>query len=397
MIRRLLPIALLFSTKIAFAQDPAVAPNATPSPAPTLSPAPAPTTTTPPSTAVVNLDAPPSYEGTIAPPTAAASKPHGDGIQAGLEVFAEYKLTVTRSQTGSSDWFHEFDLPRAHGAIDGRYKDVGGRIVLEAVRSASEGALIGVSGNSLVLRIREAYGSWNPIEAVKLQAGVIPTLTIPEFDGTWMLRAIAPSTIESAGLEAAADLGASASWDLPKKYGRIAIAGYNGEGYASPELNRGKNVEAAAEIHPVPTGAMLPFGVFVSGESGSTGTELARANRASGGLVWQGAKLRAGILGTYAWGVEDVGAQRAVLADAFVRVEPIDRVLLGARFSYLVRDVGANPPDALSSFWATVGYRVRDPLEAFVAFTRSVPTARAESELPGTNEWDLRAIVRVVF
>jgi hypothetical protein len=343
------------------------------------------------------LETPKNYEGTIAPPTAAASAPHGDGIQAGMELFAQYQFIVTRAQDGSSSWFHQFDLPRAHAAVDARFKDVTGRLVVEGVRSASDGSLIGVAGDSIVLRIREAYAAWRPIESVELAAGVIPTLTIPEVDGTWMLRAIAPSTLESANLEPAADLGARATWQLPQNYGRIAIAAYNGEGYASPELNRGKNIEGAVEIHPIPKGPLLPFGIFVSAESGSTGTELARANRGTAGLVWQGASLRAGIIATYAWGVDTNGAQRAVLADSFVRVEPINRLIFGLRASYLVRDVGANPLDALTTFWATVGYRIRDPLETFIAFSRSIPTSRADSELPGVNNWDLRAIARVVF
>jgi hypothetical protein len=107
--------------------------------------------------------------------------------------------------------------------------------------------------------------------------------------------------------------------------------------------------------------------------------------------------LRAGVIATYAWGVDTNGAQRAVLADSFVRVEPINRLILGLRASYLVRDVGANPLDALTTFWATVGYRIRDPLETFIAFSRSIPTSRADSELPGVDNWDLRAIARVVF
>ena len=68
----------------------------------------------------------------------------------------------------SSTWFHAFDVPRVHAAVEGAYDDtLRGRVVMEAVRSASEGALIGVSGDSLVIRVREAYGAYRPVEALE--------------------------------------------------------------------------------------------------------------------------------------------------------------------------------------------------------------------------------------
>ncbi|MBX3196523.1 MAG: hypothetical protein KF894_00100 [Labilithrix sp.] len=334
--------------------------------------------------------------GRAAPPTEAAT--HGAGpVRAGLEIFAQYSYRSFAGPGDNRTWFHAFDVPRAHAALEGELDAARGRIVLEATRSASEGSLLGVAGDSLVLRLREAYGAYRVAELLELSAGVVPTLTVPNLDGTWMLRPVAPSALEASALMSPADLGAKARVDLPRGYGWVAAAAYNGDGYTSRELNRGKSFEGAAELHPLPNGALRPLGVFGSYVAGSTGTSRARADRVTGGLVWQGARVRGGAYFTHAWGVAQLGTQRAMLASAFVRVEPIPRVLLGARVDHVIRDAAVSPNDALTTLWGSLGYRVALPVESFLALTRSIPTTRAQSELPGSNGWELRAIGRVVF
>ena len=137
----------------------------------------------------------PAPVGRAAPATEAAS--HGEGyVRAGLEVFAQYRFRQSQTTAGESEWFHEFDVPRVHAAIEGGNATLRGRVLVEATRSASEGSLIGVAGDSLVLRVREAYAAFRPVAWASFDAGVVPTLTIPELDGTWMTRAVAPSALE---------------------------------------------------------------------------------------------------------------------------------------------------------------------------------------------------------
>ncbi len=334
--------------------------------------------------------------GHAAPPTEAAT--HGPGpVRAGLEVFAQYSYKNYAGPAKNQTWYHAFDVPRVHGAVEGELENVRGRVVVEATRSASDGALIGVAGDSLVLRIREAYASYRVVKPLELAAGVLPTLTVPELDGTWMLRAIAPSGLEANGLLTPADVGARSRADLPDGYGWVAAAAYNGDGYTSRELNRGKTFEGAGELHPLPLGSLQPLGVFASYVAGSTGTSSARADRVTGGLVWQDGRVRGGAFFTNAWGVAQLGTQRAMLLSVFARVEPVSKLLVGARVDHAIRDADVKPSDTITSIWGTVGYRVLSPLEAFLALTRSIPTTRAESEVPGSNAWELRAVTRVVF
>ncbi len=413
-------LSLLVLARSASAQDPAPGAPTLPAPPPPPPP-PAPSPPTPPapvtygapeqptaagSTQVVLPGTPlpppvlptsPTYEGTAAPPTAAGTTPFAFAVHPGLELFAEYDFTLTYANNNTSTWFHEFNVPRVHASLDGAIGPVRARFLLEGVRSAADGALVGVDGDSIVIRIREAYAAWAPLKGLEVSGGVVPTMTIAELDGTWMLRVIAPSTLESAALASPADLGGIVRYTFPSRYGWVGVGAYNGEGYNQQELNRGKNVEIAGELHPIPHGPLLPLAVFGSYVGGSEGTDSARANRLTGGLLWQGARVRGGVSYTYAWGVGDDADQTSTATDVFVKVEPIHRLLLGARLSYLVRDTGAPSTDAITTLFGSVGWRIFDPLEFHVAVTRAIPTTLTQTELAGSDYLELRGVTRIVF
>ena len=207
---------------------------------------------------------------------------------------------------------------------------------------------------------------------------------------------MAQTPLEATGLSSPADLGATVRAELPRGYGWVGVGGYNGEGYNGRELNRGKNLEGAAEIHPLPVGPARPLAVFASYVSGSSGTGKARADRLTGALLWQGDWLRAGVATTYAWGVDDAGGTRSLLGDVFVHSEPYPRLLLGVRGSLWVRDTEADD-DQVIQVTGAVGYRVAVPLEVFLATTRSLPAEVAQDALPGSDFWDFRLVSRIVF
>jgi hypothetical protein len=80
-----------------------------------------------------------------------------------------------------------------------------------------------------------------------------------------------------------------------------------------------------------------------------------------------------------------------------VRAEPIPRVLAGLRAHRIWADLEDDGDAALSSIVAAVGYRIADPLEAFLAAERSIPTDAIRLALPGTDYWEARVVTRVVF
>ena len=312
-------------------------------------------------------------------------------LDPGLAVYAQYALAL-RADAGKTKWFHEFELTRAHAWLGASYGDAHARILLEAVRSASEGALLGVGGDSFVMRVREAYLGYRLFNYVDMRAGLLPTLTIPVVERSWSMRAVNPSAIERAGLASPADLGATIVGSLPRGFGWVGVGGYNGEGYSRRELNRGKNVEIAAEFHPiaiVPQAA--PLTVFGSYMSGSSGTGSARANRINAGLAWQGDRVRGGVAFIYALGIGANGAQNALAVDCFVKVTPIEPLMLGADVTYWKRDTG-KPTDQVVLITATVGVRIVKPFASYFAFDEQILGAATQAALPSQDAHRFRLI-----
>lgn len=334
-------------------------------------------------------------EGKAAPATAAGTT--GLKVTPGLEVFAQYSFRRTTTQDGQAPWFHIFDVPRVHASVTGEFGPATGRIVLEAVRSASEGALIGVAGDSLVLRLREAWAGYKYKQWFSAAMGVVPTLTVPELEGTWRLRVVGPAPLEQTGMSSPADLGITGRFNFPKDYGYLAAGVFHGEGYTRRELNRGKNVEFAASLHPMPKGTARPLAIFASYVIGSSGTGSSRADRLTASLLWQGVRLRAGAGMTHAWGLADDGARRSLLIDAFFRIEPVDRLIIGLRGSYWNRNAAAVEPDTVVNVAGSVGYRLARPFETHLAITRQVPTIIAQSALAGSDFWEFRLVSRIIL
>ncbi|MBS2032379.1 MAG: hypothetical protein JST54_31075 [Deltaproteobacteria bacterium] len=337
-----------------------------------------------------------------APVEAAAPAPSseptilGVSLKPGLELFGQYDYIDTFNSDGSRNWFSQFDVPRAWGSLDAEKGTVRGRMLIEATRSASDGALLGVAGDSFVMRVREAWAGWRPIPELDAQVGVVPTFAIAELDQAWMTRAVAPSLLETTSLAHAADLGASARFTAPRGYGWAGAAILNGEGYEERELNRGKNLELAAELRPAPDTVAGPLAIFADFENGSQGTARVPVTRLTLALLWQGIRIRAGGTSTLAWGVDGDGAAQSRLYELFVRGEPIPRLIFAARLSRYQRDATV-ADDRLDSGLASVGFRAADPLELFLVAQRTSPGAAAASALTGNDTFDVRFVAHVVF
>ncbi len=342
--------------------------------------------------------------GQAAPPTTAgwrqlaASGPFV--FRAGLEVIGQYAFRLTNDVDASrvlqATTSNRFDLPRAHLAVTGDLGPARARVVVEAVRSASEGALIGVAGDSWVVRLREAYASVRARDWLEVQLGVVPTLTVPSIEGTWRLRMSGPVPVEEARLLAPADLGVAARVRLPRGYGTVSVGVFNGDGYNQREFNRGKNLEVAAEIHPFPLGRGRPFALLASLVVGTSGVTDAIAHRLTVGVLYQGMIVRAGTVFTYAWGVEDRPDRQAYVLEAFANLAPVERMILAVRGSYTVRNTVVDD-DHVWSLLVAGGVRVVESVEALAVVRRSIPGIATRSAVPGSDFWELSAVARAAF
>lgn len=201
-------------------------------------------------------------------PNATAAGSTGIAVRPGVEVFAQYAARFTNTDSGT-DAVHDFDVPRTHASLSASYEHVRARVVLEAVRSASEGSLLGVAGDSLILRLREAWGGWQS-PRVDVRAGVAPTLVLPEIEPTWGLRAVAPTPLESTRLIAPADLGVTVRVALPGGRGALAVGarGLQRRGLRAARVQPQQERRGHGPRAPAPRGPTIDARVARTGLTG---------------------------------------------------------------------------------------------------------------------------------
>lgn len=159
---------------------------------------------------------------------------------AGGRKFSEFALD--RAELGTQFWW------RLHRRVD-----VGVALRAEAVRSAGPQSLIGVDGNSLVMRLAQAYGHGaihlGPID-IGVRFGQIPERWIEQLEKGYDTRGADPLASDRVVMFDRADLGGSLTVSGWKGRFDLDVALTNGEGRAQVELNRGKNTTVIATVRP---------------------------------------------------------------------------------------------------------------------------------------------------
>ncbi len=314
-------------------------------------------------------------------------------FEPGMHVIGEYALSVP----DGSDWFHEFRLPRAWAWLGFRFENARARVLLEGAQGSGAGSLFGVAGDSVVLRVREAWVGYRAWDLLEIRAGLVPTLTPSALTQLWGMRAVSQDGLRQFDLMAPADLGATLALDIPDGWGRIAAAYYNGDGYTSRELNRGKTLEAFAQLHPLRfVSELAPLTLTLSYQNGSVGTGSARADRFMGGLAWDDPRWGLGAQASWIGGIADRGDREGLLLDAWARVEPVERLLIAVRAMSFLRNLGGGT-DRITVLTGAIGGRIVEPLRAFLAFDGHLADDAAQLADPGTRGWTLRVIVEGVF
>ena len=223
------------------------------------------------------------------------------------QMFAGYRFEDTEAED-----FNEFALTRAELGAWLRFNPhLGGELRVEAIRSAGPQSLIGVDGDSLVLRAKRAW-AYARVKAdpviIDLRAGLIPDPWIDTLEMSYDLRGISPTAGELTTFFDTSDLGASAIVDLKQGLARLQVAATNGEGRNQAEQNTGKNTTAVLSVQPLRLtlgGEPAALTLLAFYRDGSVGVGKARSNRVGGGVTftsvygWAGAEyMRAdGVLG----------------------------------------------------------------------------------------------------
>lgn len=271
---------------------------------------------------------------------------------ASLTVDAQLFASHASEFAEGDDNFNAFSLDRAQlgGAAMTRGEGLrgGGRLLVEAVRSAAPESLVGVAGNSLVLRVREGYGELRhpagPGE-VELRLGLVPDPWIALLEALYPLRGVDAVLAERSGDFDASDLGATVAYDLPAL--RVVIGALNGEGRAEVEQNAAKNLMAFARLRVARLEALAAQVDVLGGYRwGSTGVADARAHRVVAAATLTAQRLGAGVEYLRA----DGRGARGDLGDqgfgAFAYGAPVPWLGLVGRFDWLDTDRDADDATA---------------------------------------------------
>jgi hypothetical protein len=329
-----------------------------------------------------------------------------------VTVFGEIFARYSHESWGASN-YRAFDLPRARLGADVELdRWFGGRVLVETVRSAVPGSLYGVDGDSIVLRAREVYGELRTGDAlptpITARFGLVPTLTISPLERMWGRRVLSPVLLETAGWEAPADLGATASLAFPQRLGELTVGAFNGEGLTQHEQNDGKNVAASLRLAPLAT--TLPpapgeqgLQLFFSAENGSLGPAQARANRYVGGLAYEHRLAAAGADYSLADGVGGSSGQQGRALSAWARVGPFSGFEGVFRLDSLDPDRKNNgSKDQTNTVLGGVGYhatlpRPQQAFEIYATYHRTAGGDVATSADPQLPRRGVRVDLRVAF
>ncbi|MBK8010308.1 MAG: hypothetical protein IPK13_03110 [Deltaproteobacteria bacterium] len=147
---------------------------------------------------------------------------------------------------GAGQHFNEIRFDTGRAGVRTLFGRRGGLVLTaEAVRSAGPDSLFGVAGDSLIVRVRHAFG-FVRIEpgygVVRVEAGLLPDPWLRTLEKHETLGDYIPLFSEQANFFTAGDLGASAEYAILSNRLHIRLAISNGEGSNQTERNRRKDV-----------------------------------------------------------------------------------------------------------------------------------------------------------
>lgn len=215
-----------------------------------------------------------------------------------LEAQLVTRLMSTRT---AGDDFTEFLIDRAELGAMYRYGQWGAELRLETIRSSSPGSVMGIDGDSLLLRLKRGWGfgrfQLTPNHIVEVRAGLIPDAYKELLENDYDLRGLAPTMTERARFFDTADIGAMVGWDGWEQRVRLRVELSNGEGRNQVERNNGKNTTIAFTVTPLALRVHHgPLHVSIHGawRDGSLGVGNARNHRLAAGITFVSPCPRAG-------------------------------------------------------------------------------------------------------
>ncbi|MCX7983771.1 MAG: hypothetical protein N3A63_02575 [Bacteroidetes bacterium] len=171
---------------------------------------------------------------------------NSQAIKVSGQIFGAY--SYSRFGTNGND-FNKFDLDRSYITVR---SGLGDGWTAQLTTDLYRGSETNPYYKGFGVRMKFAYleyiqGEWN------FRFGLIPGLFHAIEEAAWKYRGIAQTPTDRYGYFATADLGISATYTLPEKYGDFSLGILNGKGFTNPESDKYKDVILRTTITPFPT------------------------------------------------------------------------------------------------------------------------------------------------
>jgi hypothetical protein len=214
-------------------------------------------------------------------------------------LFAHYQYVL--QGTDGPD-FNKFDMERMYFTVKTAVaEDWKLQMTTDIYRNAAAGSYYA----GLAVRLKFGYLDYAPMNGLSLKFGMIPTAWNSTEETVWRYRGIDKTVSDKYSYFSTADLGVSATYALPDKYGEVAAYMMNGEGFSAIEANRYKDYTVRATVSPlISIDELKSFSVSGLASIGATGTTRALQ------------KDRYGVLVGYSYSFISIGGEYDVRKDA---------------------------------------------------------------------------------
>lgn len=233
-------------------------------------------------------------------------------------------LTRAEALQVGEEFLAQFELDRAE--VGGAYRLgwLGARLRMETIRSAGPNSFTGIDQNSLLPRIRFAYGEFSPLKgmfAARVRLGVVPQPWVESLEEIFDVRGLGPLASQQMGLFAPADLGLLADFSVWQGLVQLKLGLLNGEGHSQIELNPGKNAVAVLSLQSPAFELWGPWRFSVHGgvRDGSVGIASVRNHRAMLAFAVTHPWVDIGTEFAHAWGHQGRGAREAQTLGVWLR------------------------------------------------------------------------------
>ena len=197
-----------------------------------------------------------------ATPASGSNPADTPSIKVGALIYADYTIQQQpkiKDADGNNITLNAFQIGRSYINVTGNItRNVTFRVTPDIARETGVGSSL---NGSYTFRLKYAFAEWSLDDHLTkgsfARFGIQPTPWVDFIDSVYRYRFQGPTLEDREGLLPSSDAGASFHYALPRDYGDVHAAIFNGETFSRPEVNDQKSIQIRGTVRPAPSHAVL--------------------------------------------------------------------------------------------------------------------------------------------